>query len=206
MCGGTFPCFDDKNQAPAEAATTAPTVDSTGQLTVQGSALFVNKTNSTTAFQIQNATGATTLFTADTSGLIITIAGNTTTFANLTLSNAHFKSTQTTAPTIGTPTNCGGGTGPTATVTSGSTDAGGSFIITAGTTGSPTTCDTIITFNKAYGAAPKSIILQPTTATGSATGLKSVQISATSTTTFTVKLLANPANSEINGFYYWIVE
>jgi hypothetical protein len=171
-------------------------------ITVNGSALFKNGANSTTAFQVQNAAGIN-LLAVDTSGSIITIAGTSTTFANLTITNAHFKSTQTTAPTIGTPTNCG--TTPTATSTTGSTDLAGSFIITTGT-GGGTTCDTVITFNKAYGAAPKSVVLQPTTAVGSATGLKSAQVSATSTTTFTVKLLANPAAAEVNGFYFWVVE
>jgi hypothetical protein len=159
---------------------------------------------SSTAFQIQSF-GGINLLTADASGLIVTISGNATSFASLTLNNVHFKSTQTNAPTIGTPTNCA--TTPTAAVTASSTDSAGSFTITAGTGGGYTTCDTVFTFNKAYGAAPKSIILQPTTAVGSATGLKNAQVSATSTTTFTVKLTSNPSgDSEVNGFYYWVVE
>lgn len=171
-------------------------------LAVNGSALFKNAADSTTAFQIQNAAGAS-LLTLDTSNLILKLSGNTTTFATLTLDNARVKATQTTAPTIGTPTNCG--TTPSAAVTTASTDSAGSFTITAGT-GSPTTCDTVFTFNKAYGAAPKSIILTPTTAVGSATGFKEIQVSATSTTTFTIKITTNPAASEVNSFYYWVIE
>jgi hypothetical protein len=185
-------------QAAAASTYTAGNIKLDGQIT------FKNTANSTTAFQVQDA-GAVNLFAIDTTNRVITISGDTTTFANLTLTNAHFKSTQTTAPTIGTPTNCA--TSPTATVTSGSSDSAGSFIITTGTGGGQTTCDTVITFNKAYGAAPKTIVLQPTTAVGSATGLKSAQVSATSTTTFTVKLTTNPAGAgEVNGYYYWIVE
>ncbi len=114
--------------------------------------------------------------------------------------DGHIKSTQTTAPTIGTPTNCG--TTPTTAVTTSSTDSAGSFTITAGT-GSPTTCDTIITFNNAFGAAPKSIILTPSTLTG---GAKNIYVSATATTTFTVKLATSPAASEVNTWYYQIIE
>src|SRR5262249_54220673 len=149
--------------------------------------------DSTTAFQIQNASATSNLFTVDTSGSIITIAGNTTTFANLTLSETHFKITQTNKPTIGTPTNCGGGTGPSAAVTNSSSDNAGSFTITSGTTGTPTTCDTVVTFNKTFGAAPKAIIVKNTTAIGSATGIQDVYISASSATTFTIKFTANNA-------------
>ena len=176
---------------------------------LDGQITFKNSADSAAAFQVQNAAG-TSLLTVDTSGSIITIAGTSTTFASLTINNAHIKATQTTIPTIGTPANCGGGTGPTATVTAASTDSAGSFIITAGTTGSPTTCDTILTFNKTYGAAPKTVVITPTTAVGSATGFKGGYVSAISATTFTIKInstiFGNPANSEINGFYYWVIE
>lgn len=114
--------------------------------------------------------------------------------------DGHVKSTQTTAPTIGTPINCG--TTPTAAVTASSTDSAGSFTITAGT-GSPTTCDTIFTFNNTFGAAPKSIILTPSTATG---GAKDIYVSASSATTFTVKLNTSPAASEANTYYYQVIE
>ncbi len=135
----------------------------------------------------------------------LTVNGNSTFNGNLVVTNGHIKSTQTTAPTIGTPSNCG--TSPSAAVTASSTDTAGSFTITAGTAGGYTTCDVTITFNTAYGAAPKSIILQPTTAVGSATGLKPAQVSATSTTTFTVKLTTAPGgDSEVNGFYYIVIE
>lgn len=176
----------------------------TSPLTLQSgtSGILAKGANSTTSFQIQNASSVA-LFTADTTGMVITIAGNTTTFGTLQISNAHFKSTQTNAPTIGTPTNCG--TSPTAAVTANSTDSAGAFTITAGTGGGYTSCDTVFTFNKAYGAAPKSVIVTPKgNATASA---KQIYVSATSTTTFTVKFGANPAgDSEANDYYYWVVE
>ncbi len=146
--------------------------------------------------QLQDATNAD-LATID-------IAGNLT-VKNATINGTltvvgHFKSTQVIAPTIGTPTNCG--TTPSAVVTAGSTDSAGSFTIIAGTAG-PSTCDTVLTFNTAYGAAPKSVMLTSKSATG---GTRNIYISATSTTTFTTLFSTNPADSETNSYYYWVVE
>jgi hypothetical protein len=175
-------------------------------VTSTGVTLLKNSADSTAAFQIQN-TSAVNLFTADTSGMIITIAGNTTTFASLTITNAHFKATQTnnlcTSGTCAVPTNCG--TSPTAVVVANSTDSAGSFTITTGTGAlGAGTCDTVIAFNKAYGAAPKAVILTPAAAVAAG---KNIYISATATTSFTVKFnTAAAVNSEANTFYYWVVE
>jgi fibronectin-binding autotransporter adhesin len=166
---------------------------------------YVSST-STTAFLLQDA-NANTLFTGDSTNSIIKISGTTSTFATLQIDNAHFKSTQTTAPTIGTPSSCA--TTPTAAVASGSTDAAGSFRITSGTGGGQTTCDTVITFNKAYGAAPKSIVVVPETkdgGTGTAAA-RQIYVSTSGTTSFTVKMNSAPAGaSEADWFYYWVVE
>jgi hypothetical protein len=170
-------------------------------------ALFKSATNSSTAFVIQDS-GTDPLFTADTSGMTITVAGTTSTFATLVITNSHFKSTQTTAPTAGTPTNCGGGTGPSASIAANSTDSAGSVGITAGSTGSPTTCDTVVTFNKAYGTAPKSIIVVPETqdgGTGTAAA-RQIYVSNSGTNSFTMKFNTSPANSEVDWFYYWVVQ
>ncbi|MCC2631344.1 MAG: hypothetical protein K0S20_43 [Patescibacteria group bacterium] len=113
---------------------------------------------------------------------------------------AHLKSSQTTAPTIATPTSCG--TSPTASVTAGSTDMAGSFIVTAGS-GSPSNCSVALTFNKAYGAAPKSIQLTPATSTAPA---KNLYVSASTATTFTVIMSVAPAASEPNTWYYTVIE
>lgn len=174
------------------------------QVTNTGDA-YVSST-STTAFLLQDAS-ANTLFTADTTNSTIKVSGTTSTFAILQIDNAHFKSTQTTAPTIGTPTNCA--TTPTSAVASSSTDAAGSFRITSGTGGGQTTCDTVITFNKAYGAAPKSIMVVPETkdgGTGTAAA-RQIYVSTSGTTSFTVKMNSPPAGaSEVDWFYYWVVE
>lgn len=165
-----------------------------------GAVTFKNSTNSSTAFVIQS-TAPVSLFTADTSSLTITIAGTSSSFASLTLTNAHFKSIQTTAPTIGTPSNCG--TTPTAAVTAASTDSAGSFTITAGT-GTPSNCAAVITFNTAYGAAPKSIIVTPK---GSGTAAaKQIYVSASVAGSFTVTMNVAPAASEADSYYYWVVE
>lgn len=161
---------------------------------------------SSSALLVQNAS-AVTLLTADTSGMELKVSGTTSTFAKLTIDNAHFKSTQTTAPTIGTPSACG--TTPTAVVTSGSTDSAGSFYINAGsaTTG---ICTTVITFNKGYGAAPKSVILTRYDGLGGtlpANGqTQTGRVTATSTTTFTVNLSSVSVVSVRYGFFYWVVE
>jgi hypothetical protein len=184
----------------------AATTYTEGNIKLDGQITFKNTANSTTAFQIQDAS-AVSLFAVDTTGRVITISGDTTTFANLTLTNAHFKSTQTTAPTIGTPSNCA--TSPTAAVASNSTDSAGSFRITSGTGGGQTTCDTIVTFNKAFGAAPKSIHIQAETQDGGTgtSAARQIYVSATATTTFTVKMNSPPAGaSEVDWFYYWVVE
>src|SRR5579864_3898434 len=58
------------------AGNSAPTTDTTGQLTVQGSALFKNTSNSTTAFQVQNTAGGSLLSVDSTNGGNITLFGN----------------------------------------------------------------------------------------------------------------------------------
>lgn len=158
--------------------------------------------DSTTSFQIQDA-GSAPLLTADTVNTTITVAGSTN-FAVLNLSNTHLASTQTTPPAIATPTNCG--TGATANVTAGSTDTAGSFSIVAGS-GTPTVCDTTITFNKPYGAAPKSIITMPTVAVGGATNSLAARVSSADANSFTVQVVpVNAAAGTTYSFYYLVVQ
>jgi hypothetical protein len=182
---------------------------STGAITfaTTGATGFTFKpgTDSATAFQIQSATGPNTLFKADTSGSNIVVSGTGTTFATLTITNSHFESTQTTAPTVATPTSCG--TTPTAVITPGSTDAAGSFYINEGS-GTAGICTTVITFNKAYGAAPKAVILSPNHGLGGTLPTAAVVgvVSAKSTTTFTVRLGSTGVASNRYGFDYWVIE
>jgi hypothetical protein len=176
-------------------------------VTNNGNAAIRSSTNSTTAFQLQDASG-TSLLTADTTNKTIKIAGTASTFALLLLDNTHVKSIQTTAPTISAgPTTCGTGS-PTAAITSGSTDSAGSFTITTGS-GSPTTCATTIQFNKAYGSAPKSIILTPSDSVNSAAAAIVANVSTVTAgppTTFVVKIIGAPVAGTTYGWYYWVVE
>ncbi len=184
---------------------TIGSTNSTSPLTLQaGSSGATLKTTSTTALIIQSTT-PTTLFTADTSGMIITIAGTTTTFADLTLDNAHFTSTQTNAPSAGTPTACANS--PVGAVIARSTDSAGSFTIKAGTGTQTSTCQIVITFNKAYGTTPTSVILSPGTNVNSTTTVRTAAVTALSTTSFTVVMsgVATTAGT-VYTWYYWVVE
>jgi len=221
-------------------ASFAQGVSVNGTLTIGGSALFQNAVDSTVAFQIQNAagknfllvdttnttvyigiTGSTnvnsTIHIADSSAGVQTITiGSTSSSSAVTIQagtgditlTGHIKSTGT-APGAGTPSNCGTGS-PSAAVTAGSSDSAGSFTITAGT-GSPTTCDTVITFNATYTTAPKSVVITPTLAVGSATNQREAYVSAINATTFTIKINTNltgntPAAGEVMSFYYWVIK
>lgn len=169
-------------------------------LVVQGTTAL-GGVDSTEALQLVNASGQA-LLQADTSNLILTVSGTTTTFATLALDNAHVSSTQATAPTYATPINCG--TTPTAAVTTGSTDSAGSFTITTGS-GTPTTCDTTITFNQVYTSVPKSVILTPATSIGGATTSTEARVSGAATTGFTAQLVS-PSASTSYSYYYWVVQ
>jgi hypothetical protein len=168
-----------------------------------GGVIVKPQVDSISAFQVQNATG-TPLLAADTTGMIITVAGTDTQFGTLALANAHFRVTQTTPPTIGASANCG--VAPSSAVAPGSTDSAGSFAITTGTGGTASTCDTIITFHGAYGAAPKSILVVGKTDAASAA--RQVYVSAATATTFTISFAASAggANSTAYDFSYWVIE
>lgn len=168
-----------------------------------GSVIVRPPTDAADIFQIQNS-ASTPLFVADSSGMQVIVVGTDTAFTTLTLTDAHFKSTQTTAPTIGTPANCG--TTPTAAITAGSTDSAGAFTITTGTGGTSSTCDSIITFRRTYGAAPKSILV--TGKTDAASVARQVYVVSSTATTFTIGFAtgAGGADNTTYSFSYWVIE
>lgn len=168
-----------------------------------GSVIVRPPTDVTDAFQIQNS-ASTPLFVADSSGMQIIVSGTDATFANFVLTNAHFRSTQTTAPTIGTPANCG--TTPAAAVTAGSTDTAGAFTITTGTGGTASTCDSVITFRRAYSAAPKTILIGGKTDVASVA--RQAYVVSSTATTFTVAFAtsAGGADNTTYNFSYWVIE
>jgi len=155
------------------------------------------------AFQIQNSTG-TPLLIANTTSMSIAVTGTLTTFALLDLDNTHLRSTQTNPPIASTPFNCG--TTPAATVTTGSTDTAGAFSITTGNGGTASTCDTTVTFNKPYAAAPKSIIVVGKTVAASAN--RQIFVSTSTTTSFTTSFAvsAGGADATTYSFSYWVIE
>ncbi len=158
--------------------------------------------DSATDFQIQNAAG-TVLFNANTTNMTITISGTSSAFGTLALSNAHITSTQTTAPTISTPLNCG--TGATATVTAGSTDTTGSYTINVGS-GSPTTCDVTLTFKGVYGAVPNTV-LTPAGTIGGATAPMPAWVSNSSSASFTAQIApTNATAGAVYSYYYWTAQ
>lgn len=168
-----------------------------------GSVIIKPPTDTTDTFQIQNSSSVSFLV-ADSSTKKISIIGTSGSFANVTLSNAHFSSTQTTAPTVGTPINCG--ITPTAAVTAGSTDTAGSFSITTGSGSTATSCDTTLTFNSAYTNTPKSIIVVGKTDAASVARQIYISNSSTTSLTTTFGVSAGGANSVTYSFTYWVVE
>jgi hypothetical protein len=183
------------------AATFASTSTFGGAVTINNTLL--NRVNSATAFRVQN-TANTDLFLANTSSMTVTVGGTDTTFATLTLNNSHFRVTQTSAPTIGTPSSCG--VGSSASVAAGSTDAAGSFTITTGNDGTSSTCNITLTFRRPYGAAPKSIIV---VGKGSAAAAqRGIYVASASTTNFSTAFAnsAAGANNTAYEFNYWIIE
>lgn len=168
-----------------------------------GSVIVRPPSDATDTFQIQNS-ASSPFFNADSTNKIISITGTSAAFATLTLDNTHFSSTQTVAPTISTPLNCG--TTPSAAVTAGSTDSAGSFSITTGTGSSATSCDVTVAFNAAYTSVPKSIIVVGKTDAASAT--RQIYVSNTTTTGFTAAFgtSAAGANGTTYNFSYWVVE
>lgn len=171
---------------------------------VGGAVIVRPLTDTTDAFQVQNNAGSP-LLTADSTNMTISVTGTDTSFARLAITDAHFSSTQTTTPTISTPTDCG--TTPTAAVTAGSTDSAGSFIVTAGSGAVTGPCAVTLTFHQPYGTTPKSVIVVPTTAVGTAPQGKAAVVSATLTTGFSTTITpANPAADEVNSYYYWVIE
>lgn len=169
-----------------------------------GSVIVRPLVDTTDAFQVQNS-ASTPLLTADSSNMVISVTGTDSAFAKLTIANGHVSSTQTTAPTMSTPTNCG--TTPSATVTPGSTDSAGSFTVTAGSGAVAGPCVVTLSFHSAYSSAPKSVMIVPTTAVGASPQGKAGIVSAALTTSFSTTITpANPAAGEVNSYYYWVIE
>ncbi|HEX6462525.1 MAG TPA: carbohydrate binding domain-containing protein [Candidatus Saccharimonadales bacterium] len=168
-----------------------------------GQVIVRPQADSTTIFQIQNS-ASTPLFMADSTNMRLTVTGTNTVFSTLILNDSHFRSTQTTAPAIATPANCG--SAPSAVITSGSTDSAGSLTITTGTGGSSTSCDTTVTFQRPYAAAPKSILVVGKTDAASAARQPYIVSETASSFTMSFANSAGGANATSYQFSYWVIE
>ncbi len=178
-----------------------------GSNTLTGSTT-IETTSNGTALQIQSATAAVTLLSANTSTLTMTISGantlsSTSSYSTLDLNNTRFESTQTSGdiPTIGSETSCA--TSPAAaSVTSGSTDSAGSFTMNSGTGTQSVGCTVTVSFYKAYSSAPKSVIISGANTNADELG---GGVSAVTSGGFTATLPKTSASSAYE-FYYWVIE
>lgn len=166
---------------------------------VRGGASTGSAAGGSILFQTTPAGASGSALNAQTTAAVITSAGNvgigtTAPTALLQINNGHIKSTQTVAPTA--VVNSNAGTGATCTV-SNATDVAGSVTLT--TTGvlssSGDECD--VTFNLAYGVAPRC-----TTTPNSANAVLDSVVQGVYFTTTTAVLSINFANTDAVGRTY----
>lgn len=164
-------------------------------LDIAGTARVQTSTNATTAFQIQDASGAV-LLTADTVNMRVTVS---TLIVSTTLTvNGHIVSSGS-APTIAAGTAAC--TGPTVTVTG--TDTAGFVTVTTGTgcgTSGPGQLATV-TFHSAYTTAPQ---VELTSATSAAAALPVYD--TTSATTFVINTPNTPTDATAYTYRYFTVQ
>jgi hypothetical protein len=170
-----------------------------GALNVGDTALFKNGADSTTSFQIQNSSG-TNLFTADTSGMKITVT-NLVVTANLTV-NGHIISGGTQPTTTILPNTIG--TVPTgASCTVSGTDTAGTITVTVGTSGATNPVSVCqVNFSTAFATAPTVII-------GTANNAATDQLpmtGPTTTTYFRVNTRYYPSAADNYVFKYMVVQ
>lgn len=158
-------------------------------LDVSGTARIQTPTNSTAAFQIQDA-GNTALFTADTMNMKITVSSL---IVSTTLTvNGHIVTTGTNPTIAAGAAAC---TSPTVSVTG--TDTSGKLTITTGTGCSASGQLATITFADAYATAPQ-IVLSATNAAGAQLPV----YNTSSTGSFAISTPNTPANSTSYTFSY----
>lgn len=174
---------------------TALNIDATGSLHANGSAVFQEATDSTTAFEIQSSDG-NTVFTADTANAIITVA-NLVATGDLTL-DGHFITSGSTPTYTAGAAAC---TSPTISVSG--NDTSGTISVQAG---SSCTSGDILTVNFAtkFGANPHVII---TPGGSSAAGLNAyVDDGAISQNGFALGTTATPATGTTYLWNYFVVQ
>jgi len=161
-----------------------------------GTMIVKTTPNSTTGFQIQDSTG-TALLVADTTAMKITVQ-NLVVTANLTV-NGHIISGGST-PTIA----AGAAACTTPTVSVAGTDTAGIITVTTGTGCAANGKLATITFNSAFGAAPKVTL---TSALITSATLQSYVDSATiATTTFDLDTGTTPIDATTYKWFYHVIQ
>ena len=158
-----------------------------------GATLHKNSADSATAFQIQNST-ATPLFTADTSGMQITIGGNVTVNGHIVSGNK----SGTTTVAAGAAATCTL-TSPTVNLTG--NDTAGTVSITTATGSCSAGTLATVTFANAYASAPV-VTLTPQNANGAT--LQYYYNSGTGT--FTIATGNAPATATAYIFSYHVLQ
>jgi hypothetical protein len=158
--------------------------------TFTGQDLFKNSSNSTTAFQIQDSSGAS-LLTADTTTDTITVQALVVT-TNLTV-NGHVITGGSTPGIAAGAASC---TSPTVSIAG--NDTAGVITVTTGTACASSGKLATVTFASAFGAAPRVNI---TPASAGSVGLGAyIDNSTISTTAFDLDVTGTPADSTT---YVW---
>jgi len=120
--------------------------------------------------------------------------------------NGHLKSTQATAPTAtltSTTLNDGGGSGAAIAITAGSTDASGSFTVTAGN-GTPTAgIAGQLVFNTAYTSIPKAVLFSSKDSDGTD---NQIYYNSVGTASFQINFNSTLSSSEAVEFSYWVIQ
>jgi hypothetical protein len=200
---------------------TTPMVNTTVNMVLNGAQTIQTATNSTTAFQVQNAS-ATPLLVADTTNMTVTIVnlavtGTMSLTGPLTVGGT---ATFNGALTVAGATNVGnitvnghiitGGTIPTIavkaaacttpTVTIAGTDTAGLITLTTGTGCIAPGALATITFATAFGTTPR-VTLTP--ATSAAASLPTfVDDASLTTTSYTINAVATPTDATTYKWYY----
>jgi hypothetical protein len=162
-----------------------------------GAATFKNSNNSTTAFQIQNSAGSTTMLNVDTINSIVTITSLAVT-GNITV-GGHLI-TSGTAPAIA----AGAAACTTPTVSVSGNDTSGVITITTGSGCAASGTLATLTFATTFAAAPH-IVLTPGSATALTLGAYVNDATAT-TTDFAIGTNTTPANTTVYKWNYIVLQ
>ncbi len=189
---GSYSGFFTGNLAPIGIGTTTPGAN----LDVEGNGLVKSSVNSATAFLIQNSTGGT-VFSADTSGMVITVA-NLISTGTITV-DGHII---TGGNTPGIAADAGACTGGTASITG--TNTAGIVTVTTGTGCSGGGNLATITFSNAFGVNP-TVVLTPGNPISQTLGAY-VDDSSISITKFDLGTNTTPANSQTFRWNYHVIQ